>query len=86
MREVDKEVKSRSGNKISRINLGKRESPSHKRRAPLARERASGGDASRLKVVASQRWLSPGSLVGEVIVLTGVYRSSTLCGYGGISH
>jgi len=31
------------------------------------------------------RWLSR-ALVGEVIVLTGVYRSSTLCVYGGISH
>lgn len=29
---------------------------------------------------------SVGSLVGEVIVLTGVQHSGTLCGYGGISH
>jgi len=38
-----------------------------------------------VKSHASQRWLSR-ALVGEVIVLTGVYRSSTLCVYGGISH
>jgi len=71
-----------TGSKISWINLEK----GVPRNAVPRCERASERRCIPVKSRGFATVAVPSSLVGEVIVLTGVYRSSTLCGYGGISH